>query len=82
MFVSSQRLITATTLMNIFHIFCERICTLNSPLILATVSLKSLNGLMELLAGITATLELPSILGRGSNIPHAPVLAVYTGFDR
>lgn len=36
---------------------------------------------MELLTGITATLELPSILGSGSNLPRPRVLAAYNSVD-
>lgn len=36
---------------------------------------------MELLTGITATLELPSILGSGSNLPRPRVLAAYNNVD-
>lgn len=36
---------------------------------------------MERLTGITATLELPSILGSGSNLPRPRVLAAYNNVD-
>lgn len=36
---------------------------------------------MELLTGITATLELPSILGSDSNLPRPCVLAAYNNVD-